>query len=217
MRAEFKSSKDAGRTGLGVTSKIRARRKAKFENLMFVFRDNNYESLEYGKCFVASKKIVWHYTTGEALLNIWDTEVLSPSRGHFGDDTKPVLWFSSDQDWEPVMQTVHSGANGQVLNLSKAEAGREHCGPVRLGLPSEVLRSWDDITRRAGFDETQIQVVRSLAREQGASPEGWMGCLERVSIWDLMIEVWDGESWECLQDPSTTESKLWTAIMKEAA
>lgn len=220
MGVDFNSSRNVGRIGSSQvyrTSGSRKHCKAEFENLLFVFRDNNYESLEYRKCFVGTEKIVWHYTTGEELLNIWDTEVLAPPSADFAGEVAPALWFSSDQDWQPITDMFRLGSKGAALSFSKAEAARVSCGLVRLGLPEAALHTWEKVARKAGFDDSQIQAVKTRAWAEGTSPDGWMGCLQAVSIWDLMIEVWDGQSWECLQDPSTSEARIWTAFMKAAA
>lgn len=198
-------------------STARYSRSDEFENLLFVFKDNNYTELEYGQCFVEAGSVVWHYSTGADLLAIWETEVLSPSKSRVEQQEKPILWFSPNQEWEPIPQGVRLDSNGTMSVRSREATSRKFDGLVRLGLPAGSLYTWGEITKKAEFNDERTQFMKNFARMHGARPETWLGCVESVHIWDLMIEVWDGDAWECIQDPSATESSIWIDNMKAAA
>ena len=53
---------------------------------------------------VKTKKLVWHYTTGDYFELIFESRTLCTTDAGIAPGERPAVWFSKDQFWEPTAQ-----------------------------------------------------------------------------------------------------------------
>ena len=80
--------------------------------------------------------ILYHYTTGQKLVQIIESGYLIPSAAGGKPGEVPLLWFSKSKDYEPTALKMMQTAAGQFFILTP-EQQRELVGNVRFALDTE--------------------------------------------------------------------------------
>lgn len=179
--------------------------------------EQNHESLQLQKCYATSISTAWHYTIGAHFLSIMDSGILLPYDPKKTLSEYPVLWFSLNQEWEPTACKGAVKRGGKYATLSKYATRELGCGPARFGFPTALLRNWAQLRKAAKFKTRHSNALEKVGYDQDTIPAQWMGSLQKIAVSDLMIEFWDGQKWNCIQDPSTGDSWAWRTVMQEAA
>lgn len=141
-------------------------------------------------------KLAWHYTTGDAFLEIVKSGFLITTSEHCPQHERPVLWFSMNQRWEPT------AAKGIVENFQRRTASMQENkelgnGLVRFGYPHSKLIPWVELWKQVGILPAQKRGLEKAGREQGANPYHWYGCFHEIPVDQLVVEVMnDFDQWE---------------------
>ena len=136
--------------------------------------------------------VLWHYAPWEYLGEIITSGCLKVSNAGASRE-RPLLWFSTNQHWEPTATKFLRTAEGLVKLTFDEQAAYYGC--IRFGLmdPDTRLLHWRDACRAAG---TPRQLRRKLERagtELGANPSHWFAVATNVPLGDLLFQVWLGE------------------------
>ena len=127
----------------------------------------------------------------ELLPTILRTQVILPATTGVPAGEKPVVWFSSRQDWEP------SAAKGII------EDGRNHTltfdemvsfGIARIGVDqSAAPYNWQQLCKRARIARRKDLEGAGIA--MGSNPAYWYGVLKPVVLakWQAIQKYADGE------------------------
>lgn len=161
--------------------------------------------------------IAWHYTIGIRLISIVNTGALLTTDVLVQPDEHPVLWFSLNPTWEPTANKAMITKEGDFVTLTKDETRQTGGALVRFGYPRSLLLPWNELRRQANIGRKKAKGLEASGYSQGALPAHWMGSLDAIFLDDLIIEVWDGERWNCIQDPSAYHSGVWQRTLREAA
>ena len=68
-----------------------------------------------------AETLLWHYTTGQGFIGVIDAGVIRPATARVAADERPIVWFSSNQEWEPTSTKIYVAHDGQARRLSKEE------------------------------------------------------------------------------------------------
>lgn len=143
----------------------------------------------------ALEAVAWHYTTGACFKQIVETGYLLPSNGLVEPPEKGVLWFSTNQYFEPTACKMD-----RSFRLCSMEETMELGGGlVRFGVARSRLHPWKTICRKA---KTPLQIRESLervGREQGATPKEWYCTLKPVPVESCAIDVMENGIWVSVQ------------------
>ena len=124
------------------------------------------------KGFGAEPEIVWHYTQGEKLFPIADSQLLKNEVGYVPPGDQPVVWFTKSEIYEPSAYPawVSSGVERKITSLKEvAEKGK---GLLRIGIAADnsCLKSFTHWSTSSQFQEYTESVIK-LAYEKGSKPE----------------------------------------------
>jgi hypothetical protein len=139
---------------------------------------------------------VWHYTTGEKFMKIVQSGFLLPSSVGVAAGEQPILWFSSEQFWEPTAQKALV-QNGELIRLGMKGTFERGGGLVRFGvLPSQLVR-WPRLAKVARIPSGMRRSLERTGRDQRSVSERWLGLIGQPLALNEVdaIEVFDGNSW----------------------
>lgn len=154
---------------------------------------------------------VWHYTTNDERHGgkILSDGVLQPRVGmtaEFESDyielgfsrsavrriiaedaaTRPAVWFSLEQHFEPSAKCSSSMAELHEL-----------AGILRIGVaPSVCPGTWNDYCRESGQSAKALREMKSAAYRMGSRPSNYR--LSWTPVWSanwIAVEVFDGANW----------------------
>ena len=148
-----------------------------------------------------SVQLAWHYTTGQKFLQIVESGFLMPTFNHILPAERPVLWFSTNQKWEPTGCKAILNRRGNIRRLSMVETAARGQGLVRFGYPEQRLIAWPDLGVVANINAKIRNDLEVSGREQGADPRTWRGALNPIAVNHLVVEVMEERiRWVRVQD-----------------
>lgn len=146
-----------------------------------------------------ARPMAWHYTTGEKFALIRrDGLLLQATAGVFPPE-RPVIWFSLNQHFEP---TALKGIikNGVQVTATLDEMRQLAGGVVRFGIEPSKLLHVVALQRKARINAGTWRSLCAAAKEMGADPGLWFGCLEPIPVSGLVVEVMEGAQWVRVQE-----------------
>ena len=148
---------------------------------------------------------IHHYTACVKLSMIHSTGHLQPSNAA-ADRERPLLWFSTNQRWEPTAtKSCVQGGSIVLLTLSQQ---LNIFGCCRFSLPASDprLMSWEAACRFAGTGYTLRRQMEVAGRRLGARPLHWFALAGAVDLSDLGFSVFDGQNWQPADISKTAEA-----------
>lgn len=145
-------------------------------------------------------KMFFHYTTGNKISSILNDGLLRRSEILLFPNEKPVLWFSSNQDWENTTRKSIGfvSEQGQYTKylLDKKEQHKK-LTLVRFGLSFKDHRvnDWNTTCKKAKTPLMMKYGLEHTGIEMGGNPRQWYGVLCDLSVEELTFQVWDGNEW----------------------
>ena len=141
--------------------------------------------------------MAWHYTTGQKFIEIVSDGYLNPKATVTPQGTRPIVWFSLAEHWEPTAQKSLNTGELQGM-VGTCEHGG---GLLRFGVPYSSLIPWPKLGRKAGIDPTQIKALECVGVQQGAIPANWCGSLKRIHIRSCLVDCFDSDTneWQRVQ------------------
>lgn len=140
-----------------------------------------------------SETLAWHYTTGTCFMQIVDSGLLLPTAVFVAPPERPVLWFSTNQQFELTACKGVVRADGSRRTVSVEEMRDRGRGLVRFGLRPELLLAGAELREQARIPPRMWQALVHVSRIQGANPDQWLGTLQSVPVQDLVVDVIDNE------------------------
>ena len=163
-------------------------------------------------------RILWHYTKGIHLPKILDTGLIAPATAFVPEDERPVVWFSTNQWWEPSMAPGHPDqfVNGKFVkphSMSMAETAESY-GLARIGVaPETAPHDWQALKKLSGMTSRMAQGVYRASIKCGARPGEWRGTFNVVpkDKWRA-VEVFQDGRWQPLDDSHSALLAKWNAM-----
>jgi hypothetical protein len=141
--------------------------------------------------------LVWHYTVVERLNVILADGVLRPVAMGALKGVKPVVWFTSNQDWEPTANRLWQSPTGSWTRLGKDQTIVLFGGLARIGVaPATAPLDWKGYKEHSGIPPKAANTIYNEAVSVGARPGQWSATFDSVprEKW-LAVEVWQDEQW----------------------
>lgn len=152
---------------------------------------------EDGKPRNGESTLLWHYTTGQCFKDIVDDGFIRPATARTAEVERPIVWFSSNQEWEPTSTKICVPPVGEPWRLSKEELRVSGNGLVRFGVNRRMVRlDWTAMKRLSGMSRDTARELKVIGRRLGSKPEWWYGTFYPVqrSEW-IAIDVLDEGQW----------------------
>ncbi len=141
--------------------------------------------------------LLWHYTTGQCSIGIMESGVILPATAKVSAGERPIVWFSSNQEWEPTSTKIFEAHDGRTWRMSKDELRVRGNGLVRFGVTRRTAKlDWTAIRRLSGMSRDTARHLKVIGRMLGSKPEWWYGAFDPVqqSEW-VAVEVWSAGQW----------------------
>ena len=141
--------------------------------------------------------LLWHYTTGQCSIGIMESGVILPATAKVPAGERPIVWFSSNQEWEPTSTKIFEAHDGRTWRMSKDELRVRGNGLVRFGVTRRTAKlDWTAIERFSGMSRDTARNLNVSGRRQGSKPEWWFGSFDPVQRpeW-VAIDVLEEGQW----------------------
>ena len=139
----------------------------------------------------------WHYTTGQKLGPILASGHLRPAAPNVPKAGRPVVWFSTNPQWEPTANLFRRAADGSLERLSKDQTYVLGGGLIRVGVAPEVApHDWNAYKQLSGIAPKLAREMYDAAIKLRSRPGQWFVSFDPVpqAKW-LAVEVLEGEQW----------------------
>lgn len=150
-------------------------------------------------------KPVYHYTTGDRLIPIFESGQIHPATAGVNPPEIPAVWLSVAPQWE---RTASKGliGNGEFRTASMQEMIERTGSLCRLRIdPTAVSLIWPPKLREIlKIGKTSLGGLLSSARKVGANPSDWRAVAGPIPVEAILsIELtkeWDPLVWAII-DP----------------
>lgn len=143
------------------------------------------------------EEIVWHYTTGELFRLIVESGELRPATTYVPENERPIVWFSSNKNWEQTANKALRNNDGTVRSLDRDEMAALGGGLVRIGVhPETAPHDWHALKELSRMSSKMAQGLYKSAIRKGSRPGEWRGTFEPVprEKWTA-VEVYQNNEW----------------------
>lgn len=140
---------------------------------------------------------LWHYTIQPHYARIAAEGQITPSSAYGGKGAPAVVWFSSCQDWDPMVAKSIECADGSRRDLGRDEMQAIGVAPIRIGVrPEAAPYDWHGFKRKSGIAAKLASRLVSAAVARQSRPSWWFATFDSVprSEWQA-VEQWDGWRW----------------------
>ena len=147
------------------------------------------------------RKIAWHYTINKRAVLILKDGFIRPATAYVPADEIPIVWFSTNQNWEPTANKALINDSGHATSLTMQETIQVGGGGWRFGMPTEKLIYYRKAIQAANISAGTARGLEQAARDVGSNPTWWWGAIEPVNVSDCIVERLEGDTW-ILQAPA---------------
>ena len=131
----------------------------------------------------------WHYTISDRAWLIFQDGLIKPATAGVRHPEKPVVWFSTQQHWEPTANKMAYTTSGELIHMSTKMMFQEVGGELfRFGIGTHHLLPWHRLARAARIPIKVQKGLITTAREAKADPMKWYGTLKPVPVIDTIIQ-----------------------------
>lgn len=138
--------------------------------------------------------MLFHYAPCSRLNEIVNSGHLRPSNAGAPSEN-PLLWFSSNQHWEPTATKVLNTPYGLKALSFQEQASQFGC--IRFGIGDEDMRlmPWRQACDSGGIRRDARRAMVLYGHKRGAKPGHWFAVCMTVALADLTFEIWRDSSW----------------------
>jgi hypothetical protein len=144
----------------------------------------------------------WHYTVGAKLTLILGDGMIKPATSGVPRGERPIVWFSTNQDWEPTADKSVMDEHGTLIHLDREKTAEMAGGLARISVAAETApHDWQAIKELSGMTGWVAQGLYKTGIKKGSRPGDWWGSFDPVprSKW-LAIQVHRDGSWVNFED-----------------
>lgn len=147
---------------------------------------------------MASSNLIWHYTIRDFFAGIVRDRMIKPSAACAGGKARPAVWFSTNDDWEPMAAKSLTCADGSIRLLQRDELHTIGITPIRIAVPAAIApHTWHDFKRVGEIAPKIASQIVSQASKLNSKPSWWFATFEPVGReqWSS-VEYYDGWQWK---------------------
>lgn len=142
-------------------------------------------------------KRVFHYTIFQRYQSIFNDREIRVATKYVPEGVKPVVWFTTNPDWEETANKMAVLDDGSRKILSRQAMWEMNTHPVRIEIDPKMvsLRSWNHYKKNSGESKKSITRLLKVARK--SNPKQWLVSYENVPIRVIIgVSSWDGTKWQ---------------------
>ena len=134
--------------------------------------------------------MIWHYTVGDNFASIYHSGVIQPATDYIALGEKPIVWFTTEEFWEPTVTKGRRRPDGTVEDLGMRELVAEGFLLWRIGVaPETAPYKWPELKKLSGMPSEEAAHLAKIAKDKGGHPSRWRGTFIPVQA----------ESWKAIQ------------------
>jgi hypothetical protein len=142
------------------------------------------------------ERIVHHYAPCIYIPSIFESGCLIPSNAGAPDET-PLLWFSSNQNWEATASKMVSDGCGNLRTLTFAEQLAEFgCCRFSMLASKYPLMTWREACSFVGTSKDVRRSMEEVTRRLYAKPSEWFATPDAISVAELEFSIHLEGSWQ---------------------
>lgn len=127
--------------------------------------------------------MIRHYTVGDSFNEILRDNLIRPATAYIPKHEKPIVWFSTEEFWEPTVSKGLLLADGTIKDLNMTDMLAKNMSLFRIGVdPDTAPLRWSDIKEQSGMLGETARNLAARAKKVGGNPSRWRGTFEPVSI-----------------------------------
>jgi hypothetical protein len=152
--------------------------------------------------------MIWHYTVGGNFASIYHSGAIQPATAYIEVGEKPIVWFTTEEFWEPTVTKGIRRPDGTVENLGMRELIAEGFLLWRIGVaPETAPYNWSELKKLSGMPSGIATRLAKVAKKQRGNPSKWRGTFTpvRAESWKA-IEYFNRLEWVPFS-PKPTESQ----------
>jgi len=147
--------------------------------------------------------MIWRYTIYDSFNSIENDGSIQPATTYIPIWEKPIVWFSTEQFWEPTVRKGRIAPDGTIQDLSMDGMLEHGILLIRIGIDeADAPHRWAELKLLSGMSPEIARGLASKAKQLGANPSRWRGTFEAVGAekWKS-VEYFDGVAWAPLPRP----------------
>lgn len=140
---------------------------------------------------------IWHYTIRDFFSGIVRDRAIQPAAAYAGGKARPAVWFSTNDEWEPMAAKSLTCVDGSNRLLQRDELHTVGITPIRISVSATIApHTWHDFKRLGDVSPKIASHVVSLASRLNSKPSWWFATFEPVprERW-IAVEYFDGWQW----------------------
>ena len=144
--------------------------------------------------------VAWHYTIGKWFQDIARDGFIKPATELICEQERPVVWFSTNPEWEATVNKVWRNGNGTLIPLTKDQTAELGGGLVRIAVRRETAPvTWAVFKRESGIDPKKAKELERTALVRFADPREWRCSWVAIPSdkW-IAVETWKDGRWTAL-------------------
>jgi hypothetical protein len=141
--------------------------------------------------------MIWHYTVDRNFCSILTEGLIRPATARVPPGERPIVWFSTEQYWEPTVTKGWLQTDGTIKDLKMGDFLEREIQLFRIGVdPATAPYRWCDLKSLSGMSSEAAHGLARMAKALGANPSRWRGTFDAVSdAWWEAIERFEGGGW----------------------
>jgi hypothetical protein len=164
--------------------------------------------------------MLWHYTSSNDYWSIKQDAAILPATTYVPVGEKPIVWFSTEEFWEPTAAKAWLHPNGSRELLTLDGMLEHEILPIRFGVHADVAPyRWSELKSLSGMSSETASRLASAGKCMGANPSRWRGTFETVGAdkWKTVEyynrQHWLPLDWESPMKRTGQEAALESSIM----
>jgi hypothetical protein len=148
--------------------------------------------------------MIWHYTAGDSFRSIFYSKVIRAATARITPGEKPIVWFSTEEWWEPTVTKGRRRPDGTIEDLGMDALHAAGFMLWRIGVtPETAPHTWSELKELSGMPSDVATRLAKIAKQMGGNASRWRGTFTPVQAesWKT-IEFFSGSAWVTF-DPNT--------------
>ena len=139
----------------------------------------------------------WHYTTGDCLQQILESECIRPATACVPDGERPAVWTTTSPRWDETANKSYIDDRGVRRSGDRTTTERLGYGLARIEVrPEAAPIDWTTFKATSGIDPRIASGLARTGKRLGSRPTDWFVSYEPIALEDwLSIEVWRSGKW----------------------
>src|SRR5207248_9656228 len=114
--------------------------------------------------------MIWHYTAGDNFKSIFYSKVIRPATAHIAPGEKSIVWFSTEEWWEPSVTKGRRRPDGTIEDLGMDALHAAGFMLWRIGVaPDTAPYTWSERKKLSGMPSDVAMQLAKIAKQKAGN------------------------------------------------